>query len=351
MKILINGPSFQNYINMISKGFEDLNNEVIISSWPDYSRIHYLKLFAYNSLNQQGAIDRLISDIYLPYNQNLMDQIKILDPDLILTLNGNHLFPETLRYIREKTRSIHAVWCYDSVLRYPNVLANAKYFDLFYTFETSDILKLSQLKINSKFLPMAYDPYSYFDLGNQDKKIDICFIGNLNFYPARKKLFEEIISKYGDLNVQLWGKSWEWYNIFNQYEYKIKRRELKKHINNYNVSPNIINGIYNNSKICINIHHPQSKEGLNPRTFEIPGSGGFELVDHKQKLDDMFKTGKEIESYNNSKELFEKIEYYINNDKDRSRISQTGYKKAKNYHTFKNRADVILKDAESLCKH
>jgi len=351
MKVLIDGPSFQNYIGMISKGFEDLNNEVIISSWPDFSRIHYLKLFIYKSFNQPGAIDRLISDVYLKYNQNLIEQINILDPDLILTLNGNHLFPETVKYIREKTRSIHAIWCYDSALRYTNVLTNAKYFDLFYTFEPSDIPILKDSKVNSKFLPMAYDPYSYSNLEIKIKKIDICFIGNLNFYPVRKKLFEEIISKYDDLNIQLWGKSWEWYNIFHQYEYKVKRKQLKKHINNYDVGPNVINNIYNSSKICINIHHPQSKEGLNPRTFEILGSGGFELVDHKQKLDDMFETGIELESYNNNKELFEKIEYFINNDRDRLKISQAGYAKAKKYHTFQNRADIILKDAEYMCKN
>ncbi len=351
MKVLINGPTFQNYINMISRGFEDLKNDVTISGWPEFSRTHYLKLFVYESFKMQREIERLTSNVYLKYNQDLIAQINSLRPDLILTLNGNHLFPETIKYINEKTRSVHAIWCFDSALRYPNVLNNAGYFDLFYTFEPSDIQTLKDYNANSKFLPMAHDPNYYFDLENKTKQIDICFIGNLSFYPKRRELFEEIILKYDDLNIQIWGKSWEWYNIFFQYEFQIKRRRLKQHINNYNISPDVINDIYNNSKICINIHHPQSKEGFNPRTFEILGSGGFELVDHKQKLGEMFGIGTELESYSTNKELFEKIEYYINNDKERSNISHTGYKKAKKYHTFKNRAETILKDVEHMLKN
>ena len=61
---------------------------------------------------------------------------------------------------------------------------------------------------------------------------------------------------------------WTWYDPFLQYEYKIKRKELGKHIQNYNIPPSEVNKIYNSTKINLNIHHPQSKEGLNPRTFE-----------------------------------------------------------------------------------
>ena len=150
------------------------------------------------------------------------------------------------------------------------------------------------------------------------------------------------------MKVDIWGKAWTWYNPFLQYEYKLQRRELGKHIHNYSVAPDDVNEIYNSSKICLNIHHSQSKEGLNPRTFEILGAGGFELVDYKRTLEDFFELEKDIVCYRNEKELFEKVDYYLNDEKERRKIAERGYKKVKKNHTFKHRAEKILKAYEKL---
>ena len=354
MKILVNGPDFFNYTTMIAKGFMNPQNEVIVSNWPNLNGnfMYNSKIYLYNKISKSfdpsNATYDLNRDVILQYNKTLLDQINIFKPDLVLTLKGDILVPDTVKCIKEKADSIHAIWCYDSALRFSNVLNSAKYYDLFYTFEFSDIQKLQNYKINSKYLPMAYDPDSYFCLENKTKTIDICFIGNLNPYPHRKKLFEEIISKYKDLNIELWGKTWTWYNPFLNYEYNIKRKQLGNHINNFNVDSDKINTIYNSSKICINIHHPQSINSLNPRTFEILGSGGFELVDYKSSLNNLFDIGNELESYSNKTELFEKIDYYINNERRLQNIANRGHNKVLKYHTYKNRANTIIQDMESF---
>jgi len=351
MKILINGPKFYNYNNMIARGFKSLGNEVYVSNWPDlafnfWDNFKVLFLDKINNTNNPNILYNFKKKLILQYNKSLLDQINTLNPDLVFTLKGDILFPETIKYINEKTSSLHAIWCYDSALRYSNVLKSARNYDLFYTFEPSDIPKLKTYVPNPKYLPMAYDPDSYFYLGYQNKTIDICFIGNINSYPGRQKLIEKLILKNKYLNIQIWGKSWTWYNPFLNYEYKIKRRQLGKRINNYNIDSNTINNIYNKSKICINIHHPQSLDGLNPRTFEILGSGGFELVDYKSSLTELLDIGTNIESYNNELELFDKIDYYLENNDELSKISKQGYEAARKYHTYQNRAKTVIEDVE-----
>lgn len=354
MRILINGPNFHNYNDMIGQGFQKFGHEIIISNWPDLTEnvLYNLKVLAYNKIytnfDSTNAIYIFKKDLIANYNKLLIEQIQTFKPDLVFTLKGDILFPETVKYIKENTNSFHAIWCYDSALRYSNVLNGAKYYDLFYTYEPSDIPELKKYAKNPKFLPMGYDPNLYHKLESRKVEIDICFIGNLNGYPFRKKILEEITTKYKNLNIQIWGKSWTWYNPKLIYEYKFKRKNLGSCINNYYVSSPTINAIYNTSKICINIHHPQSVDGLNPRTFEILGAGAFELVDYKSSLDGLFDIGSEIELYRDTNELLSKIDYFLNNTDERKKIAKRGYNKVLKDHTYQNRVNSILHDIESI---
>ena len=57
---------------------------------------------------------------------------------------------------------------------------------------------------------------------------------------------------------------------------------------NGEVTPAEVNRLYARSKVVLNIHHKQSREGCNPRVFEIMGSGAFQLVDANAYLREHF---------------------------------------------------------------
>jgi spore maturation protein CgeB len=46
--------------------------------------------------------------------------------------------------------------------------------------------------------------------------------------------------------------------------------------------------------------------------------------------------------YNNLSELDYKIDYYLKNEKERNDIAIAGYNRAKNYHTYHNRAKTLI---------
>ena len=48
---------------------------------------------------------------------------------------------------------------------------------------------------------------------------------------------------------------------------------------------------------------------MNPRTFEILGSGGFQLVDYRKQVEELFDIEKEVVCYRNKEDLLAKIEY------------------------------------------
>jgi len=107
--------------------------------------------------------------------------------------------------------------------------------------------------------------------------------------------------------------------------------------------------IYNAAKINLNLHSSTFHEGVNPigdfanpRTFEIAACGGFQLVDYRSELSELFEIGKEIICYKGIDELRSLIRYYLKNPDERIEIAAKGQLRAKRDHTFENRMREML---------
>src|SRR6185503_17129593 len=103
-------------------------------------------------------------------------------------------------------------------------------------------------------------------------------------------------------------------------------RKNKNVFLNKNVTPSTVNSLYNQSKICLNIHHSQSKHGVNQRFFEISGSKAFQLVDDNPYIAENFSTD-DITTYGSPREMLEKIGRALKNDEETNVIAERAYKK------------------------
>jgi spore maturation protein CgeB len=110
-----------------------------------------------------------------------------------------------------------------------------------------------------------------------------------------------------------------------------------------------LNRIYARSKIAIgdtlniNFNYPYYSSD---RLFESTGRGGFTIYPNIVGLEDFFKDREEIVFYEhgNIRDLKEKIDYYLEHDKEREAIRFAGHERAKNEHTYKHRWATILKE-------
>lgn len=125
-----------------------------------------------------------------------------------------------------------------------------------------------------------------------------------------------------------------------------KLDELSRNINIKN-EVNYENGelsrIYKNSKICVNISLHCIETGLSQRIFDVMASGGFLLTNYQEELEDFFEIGKDLEVFHNEEELLYKVGYYIEHDRERERIIQSGRKKVEKNHTYKRRLSEIMR--------
>lgn len=154
--------------------------------------------------------------------------------------------------------------------------------------------------------------------------VDVCFIGL--FDKHREKYLNELT----DFDLGIW--SW------NIDDYKTP---LKKFHKGHAYGKELIK-VLKSSKIVLNIHRDFEVGGGNFRLFEIPGSRAFQLVDNKQDIGTYFEIGKEIVTFDDARDLKEKVEYYLQNPKEREQIAEAGYRRVKKDHSLIDRMNKII---------
>ena len=165
-----------------------------------------------------------------------------------------------------------------------------------------------------------------------DNKIyDVVFIGSLYGLDSYKlEILDFLISKGVDINI--WTSEFR-ENFINDFP------RVKSRIKGSAHGEKMIK-ILAQSKIALNIHILTQPWGGNLRLFEIPSAKTFQIVDKCPS--DWFIDGHEIVLFKNKNDLLSKINYYLNNDHERIRICNNGFKRLVKEHTYEHRVKELL---------
>lgn len=101
--------------------------------------------------------------------------------------------------------------------------------------------------------------------------------------------------------------------------------------------------IFHLSKINLNFTSKPIRTGLPLRLWDILGAGGFALTNFQSEIPEYFEVGKDLDIYASEEELMEKIQYYLEHEKERQAIAESGYRKAKEQYSLELRVKQILK--------
>ncbi len=97
--------------------------------------------------------------------------------------------------------------------------------------------------------------------------------------------------------------------------------------------------IARNFKAFLHRNIPQIKA----RHFEIPACGGFLMTGPADDLGTYYKIGEEIILYNSTKDMIDKIRYYLAHETERKEIAKRGYERTVREHTYEMRFREIFK--------
>ena len=100
---------------------------------------------------------------------------------------------------------------------------------------------------------------------------------------------------------------------------------------------------YRASKIAISVSHFNIDRYFSDRLIRSMGSGCFTLSHHYEGIEKDFEVKKHLDTFHDTDELIEKIDYYLENEKEREKIALAGYKHVHKNFTTKNMVNDILR--------
>ena len=296
--------------------------------------------------------NRYLNKVIFPYASGLMNK-KLLKaarearPELIFIHKGHWIFPETLKQIKKETAALLFIFNPDDPFNL-NPGASSDFirdsvsiYDAYFIWSKflSGELKKAGAKI-TEYLAFGYDAELHYPVNctADDRRVfgsDVVFVGN---WDQERQRWLSVLAGY---NLSIWGTDY--------WKFRCRNKFLRSAWKGQVVIGEQMSRVCLTSKINLNVLRLQNKGSHNMRTFEIPASGGFMLQERSNEVLEFFEEGKEIECFSSVKELKDKINFYLNNDDLRIKVSQAGYQRClQSGYLYLDRIKQVLKVYDKL---
>jgi spore maturation protein CgeB len=294
------------------------------------------------------GLQQTVAECYVGSAADMARLAEELRPDLMLVMNGLHVFPPDHAEQAERVRALGirtAIWFVDDPYCTDMSTLLAPHYDYVFTHELGCVSLYRDCGCPaSHYLPLAVNPEMYRPMQVSSAYVtDVCFIGN--GFPNRIELFDRLAPFLAGKRVLLAGALWE----------RLRRYDLLRQGVKPGWTP-IEETVkyYNGAKIVINIHRPtvdsvynhNSRQlpaySINPRTYEIAACGALQMTDIRHDLYRYYNAGQDLETFASPEELIEKIRYYLEHEEQRRTIAVNGLHRSLQNHTYAARLTEML---------
>ena len=318
------------------------------------------------------------------YVDNVLDEIK---PDIILTVGrpevhglsleglkiiyndfginvGEHnvkmngISLEGLNELCRKKGIKHVYWATeDRTFHEKYSMAIAKNFDYIFTPAAECVESYKALGIDSSVLKYGCSPLLHRNVGIQKEyECDISIAAsyhdgmNCNYIQTviknqendnenilRKSSIEELVMPLIDkgYNLSIWGNGWENF---------VPKRYLKGYL-----AYQDLNKLYSSSKIVLGLEWDGvSETKTTGRPYEVLGCNTLYLTLKTKALSNIFTDKKHLLLSSSKCETLALVEYYLNNEIERNKISEEGQKEVYEKHTYFHRAGEFINAIKTI---
>ncbi|MCY9668272.1 DUF3880 domain-containing protein [Paenibacillus alginolyticus] len=235
------------------------------------------------------------------YTATATDMVRLaeeLRPDLVLVMNGLHLFPTEHKEHVEQVKLMGirtAIWFADDPYFTDHTASLAPHYDYVFTHELSCLALYREIGCQQvHYLPLAVNTSVY-------KPMHVA--------PEYRSLAGSLWDQLRHYSLLEQGIKLQWIPIEESVKY------------------------YNGAKIVMNVHRLSYDEtynknsknlpghSINPRTYEISACGTLQITDYRHDLDQYYTPGHDIETFDSAEELIQKMQHYLIHEEDRMRIA------------------------------
>ncbi len=291
------------------KAFSDLGNEVfLINSYTGISNPLLSRIIH----TRTNFLKFTINSLWI--NKNLRARIDKIDPDAIIFFKGDMISTEVLSEL-SNNRSIYLF--YPDTYKFPALLrGRLAYFTAIYTASNNKgpYYDMGARKVVT--VPWACDPDFHRKM-EIEKKYNASFIGTA--YRERRR----IIRNLGE--VEVFGDFWFGFGVHSHPP--VYGEDFVKTVNESRINLNL------QASISVQADAPTM------RTFELAGCGGFQISDAMHSLRRYFP---DIVTFENTGELRDLIDYYLDNTYERDRIANRIREKCLSNFKYSDSASIIL---------
>jgi len=278
------------------------------------------------------------------YESEILEIIENRKPGFVFTLKGEKLSPRFISVCKQKgcttilwlTTSIFEDWMPPVAKAHDYVVTNTE--DLKWIFTSYGVK-------NVKWLPQGFAP-EFFGVDGQEihKRetfyAEAAMIGSMGC-PIYKRRCELVtLLRKNSVDIKWWGP------------------RLSRQLKNI---PYFLGGVHRswagkevymkdfadvirNVKIFVgqDADIPVSGLYLSNRIFAVTGCGGFYLGRKTPGIEAAFEIGKEVEVFESTKDLLEKVKFYLEHDDQRERIAHAGRQKVLTSYTYRQQMEKIF---------
>jgi len=340
IRVLVNSPIYGGSYTTSQYVDNALRSIGVTTRYTDNSPAYPLlkKLMDTSTINSH-----LINNLTELLSETLWQDIADFQPHIVF-FTAQSPFTDRLMSDISRAGIVSIYWFVEDFRRmqyWKDICNSFDYFFMIQKGEFETLLETTCHKIWGWF-PVAADTQSHLPthLSLTDTQFygsDISFMGAA--YPNRVRFF----SHFPKNNLKLWGTGWSDSELSG---YNVPLADQR-------ITPQQSNIIYQATKININLH--SSNDGyldtaifdeygdfVNPRTFEIAACGGFQLVDDRPAIRELFDVDTDIVIFSSVEEALDKAKFYLKNETKRQQIAKNAQQKVYQYHTYKNRLQNML---------
>jgi len=315
----------------VKNALEKLDYNVTYIDLSKFSELHRCVM---ENIKQKDNQNLILNELTMMFSRYCAAVIADVMPHLVLCLAQAPLLPPELSAIKQ-AGIVTAMWFVENyrVLDYWKEIADR--YDFFFIIQNGEFEEiLSKMGLaNFCYLPLAADldvhkpvELSCEDIKRYGSKISFMGAG----YPNRRNILKRLVN----YEIKIWGNGWQNMGVMAECVQENGRR----------VSIDETVKIYNSSLINLNIHSSITAKGLeekgdyiNPRTFEIAACKGFQLVDNRRCLPELFEIGSEMISFKDEAEMLRLIDHFLNSPREREEVASLAYNRTQRDHSYTNR--------------
>jgi len=284
--------------------------------------------------NKLGYWVNYFSDAYAQYISKILIR-KIIDykPDLII-VTYRDVHPSFVSKVKLYLKNVPVIhYNPDQLTTLKNQQIFASDYDVFFSKDEYMVTFMrNKMALNAFYLSECFNQrYCQSDFGNKqiaEDNIQIEVLAYGNFYPYRTKMLDILVKN--KLNITLCGVRGPYFS--NILEEKILPPIYGKEKANY---------IFG-SKIVFNNFHYAEVNAVNEKYFVINGSGGFQICDYTNTLEDFSPVDSREYSFKNIHEAVDMLKFYLSNPSIRLEIAEKQHVHFLNNHTYDIRMTEML---------